>query len=83
MSMKGELPMNRRSVTVVVVVVLCAVGFAYGQGWLDWSRPDTDVDSKVSASQTLDQASLKQDAVQVAEQSSEATSLPASGAGAR
>ena len=31
--------MNRTSITIVVVVLLCAAGFAYSQGWLDWSRP--------------------------------------------
>jgi hypothetical protein len=26
--------MNRRSITLVIVVVLCAIGFAYDLGWL-------------------------------------------------
>jgi hypothetical protein len=30
--------MNRRSTTLVIVVALCAVGFAYGQGWLTRSN---------------------------------------------
>ena len=55
--------MNRKSVTIVVVVVLCAAGFAYSQGWFDWSRPGTEIESNtVSASQALDQDKTKVDA---------------------
>ena len=35
---KGKLVMNRRSITLVIVVVLCMIGFAYGQGWLTRSN---------------------------------------------
>ena len=58
--------MDRRSITIVIVVVLCAVGFAYGQGWLDWSRTGTEMESnKVSVNQALDQEKMKEDAVLV------------------
>ena len=56
--------MNRRSITVVVVIVLCAVGFAYGQGWLHWSRTGAEIESnKVGAHQALNQEKVKEDAV--------------------
>lgn len=35
--------MNRRSITLVIVVVLCAVAFAYGQGWLERSHTGNDI----------------------------------------
>jgi hypothetical protein len=37
--------MNRKSVTVVVVVVLCAAGFAYSQGWFSRSSVSSDAES--------------------------------------
>ena len=41
--------MNRTSITIVVVVILCAVGFAYSQGWFDWRAPAAEMESnKVS-----------------------------------
>ena len=59
--------MNRKSVTVVVVVVLCAAGFAYSQGWFDRSSGGTETQGDtVSANQALDQDNTKADAVPVA-----------------
>ena len=37
-AIQEQRPMNRTSITIVIVVLLCAGGFAYSQGWLDWSR---------------------------------------------
>jgi hypothetical protein len=64
-SQKGRrLFMNRRSITIVVAVVLCAVGFAYGQGWLHWSRPSIETESdKAGIHQSLDQQKVKNVAV--------------------
>ena len=46
--------MNRRSITLVVVVVLCVVGFAYGQGWIHWSSTGAATESsKNNAHQEL------------------------------
>ena len=39
MSIKEQGPMNRTSITIVVVVLLIAAGLAYNQGWFNWSRP--------------------------------------------
>jgi hypothetical protein len=56
--------MDRRSITIVIVVILCAVGFAYGQGWLRWSRTGAETESnKVGTHQALDQPKMKNDAV--------------------
>jgi len=56
--------MNRRSITMVVEVVLCAVGFAYGQGWLHWSHTGAAIESnKVNAHQELSKGTVKEDAV--------------------
>ena len=55
--------MNRKSVTIVIVVVLCAAGFAYSQGWFDRSRPGTETQGDtVSANEALDQDNTKADA---------------------
>jgi hypothetical protein len=55
-----EAPMNRTPITIVVVVILCAVGFAYSQGWLNMSRPAPEIDTtKVSTSQMLNEDNSK------------------------
>jgi hypothetical protein len=38
MSIRERFPMTRTSVTMVVVVVLCAGGFAYNHGWFNWTE---------------------------------------------
>ncbi|MEX0612537.1 MAG: hypothetical protein WD738_15400 [Pirellulales bacterium] len=64
--------MDRKSITVVIVVLLCAAGFAYSQGWFDWSRPGTEMESsKVSADQTLDQDKARGAADKVSEKPTE------------
>jgi hypothetical protein len=56
MSFKEQLPENRTSITLVALVMLCAAGFAYSQGWFSWSRPGTEMESNtVGTSQVLDQ----------------------------
>ena len=64
--------MDRKSITVVVVVLLCAAGFAYSQGWFDWSRPHTELQSNtVSTDQALDQDKTKADAVPLSQETTE------------
>ena len=58
--------MDRKSITVVVVVILCAIGFAYSYGWFSPSSVGSDTESdKVTANQTVDQEKTKEDAVPV------------------
>jgi hypothetical protein len=77
MSIKEQLPTNRTSITIVVVVLLCAVGFAYSQGWFNWSSSGYEMESnKVGADQTMDQERIKEDAVQVTQTASEAAATP-------
>lgn len=69
MLMKGESPMNRKSITVVVVVLLCAVAFGFSRGWFTRSSPGPEVESnKIKANQALDQKKMKVDAMQVTQQ---------------
>jgi hypothetical protein len=35
MEIKQQAPMNRTTVTIVGVVLLCGAGLAYSQGWFD------------------------------------------------
>ena len=77
MSIKEQLPVNRTSITMVVVVVLCAVGFAYGQGWLNWSSAGYEMESnKVGTEQTFGQGKANEDAVQVTQTVSEPAATP-------
>jgi hypothetical protein len=67
MSIRERSPMSRTSITVVVVL-LCAAGYAYMQGWFDRSRPGTEIESnKVSTNQTVEQQNTINDAAQVTE----------------
>ncbi len=60
--------MNRTPITIVVVVILCAIGFAYSQGWLNMSRPAAEMEgAQVGTSQMTDQDESKADAVQVSQ----------------
>jgi hypothetical protein len=62
--------MNRRSITVVVV--LCVVGLAYGHGWLHPSRTGDKLERyMVSAHEALDQQKVKVDAVRATRQTAE------------
>lgn len=54
MSSQQRSSMTRTWITVVVVL-LCAAGFAYSQGWFDWSRSAAEIKSdKASANQALE-----------------------------
>lgn len=69
--------MNRRSITLVILVVLCAFGFAYGQGWIHWSRTGAAIESnKSGVHHTLDQQKTEKDSVQVAPHGTEPATTP-------
>jgi hypothetical protein len=72
MSIEEKVPMSRTSITIVVVVLLCAAGFAYSQGWFNWSNSSYERQSdKVSTGQTIDQEETKVDAARVTQQTKE------------
>jgi hypothetical protein len=59
--------MSRNSITVVVVLI-CAALYAYSQGWFDWSRPGTEIEStKVSTNQAVEQQNTTKNAAQATE----------------
>ena len=63
MSIEEKVPMSRTSITIVVVVLLCAAGFVYSQGWFNWSNSGYEMESnKVGTEQTIDQEKTKVDA---------------------
>ena len=67
MSIRERSPMSRTSITVVVVL-LCAAGYAYMQGWFDWSRPGTEFESnKVSTNQAVEPQNTTKNAAQATE----------------
>jgi hypothetical protein len=67
MSIQERSPMNRNSITVVVVL-LCAAGYAYSQGWFDLSRPSAEIESnKVSTEQAVEQQSTNRNAADATE----------------
>jgi hypothetical protein len=69
--------MNRRTITIVIVVILCAVGFAYGQGWLHWSRADAKTENnKADTHQASDQHSMKNVAPPLTPKSAEPAVMP-------
>jgi hypothetical protein len=64
MSIRESSPMRRNSIAVVVVL-LCAAGYAYMQGWFDRSRSGTEIESnKVSTNQAVEQQSNTKDAAE-------------------
>jgi len=72
MSIEEKVPMSRTSITIVVVVLLCAAGFVYSQGWFNWSNSSYEVESDtVSTGQTIDQEKTKVDAARVTQQTKE------------
>ncbi len=69
--------MNRRSITIVTVVILGAVGFAYGQGWLHWTRAGADTQSNtVDTNQASDQQKMKNDAPPLTPEAPEPAATP-------
>ena len=70
--------MNRKYITVVVVVVLCVVAFGFSKGWFSPSSPSSDTQSnKDSANQALDQDQANEDVAEVAETTTEPTGTAA------
>jgi hypothetical protein len=64
--------MDRKSITVVGAVVLCAAWFAYSFGWFDWSRTSTETRSNtVSTDQALEQDKTKADAMPLTQETAE------------
>ena len=73
---KGELGMNRRSITLVIVIIVCAVWFAYGQNWLQ-PRTGAEIESNsFGAHPALDQEKTHEDAVRVTPPATEPTATP-------
>jgi cell division protein FtsL len=72
MSIEEKVPMSRTSITIVVVILLCAAGFVYSQGWFNWSSSSYEVESDtVSTDQIIDQEKTKVDAAHVTQQTKE------------
>ena len=72
MSIEEKVPMSRTSITIVVIVLLCAAGFVYSQGWFNWSNSSYEMESdKVGTEQTIDQEKTKEDAAHVTQQTNE------------
>ena len=66
MSIEEKVPKNRTSITIVVVVLLCAAGFAYSQGWFDWSSPGIEMESNsVGTNQKIGSEKTNEDAVRL------------------
>jgi hypothetical protein len=78
MAIQEQRPMNRTSITVVIVVLLCAASFAYSQGWLDWSRPSREVieSKKANVRQELEIHKASGDGVPVTPQATESLARP-------
>ena len=72
MPMIEQVPMSRTSMTIVAVVVLCAAGFAYSQGWFNWSNSSSGVESdRVGTEQLIDQKNTNEAISPVAQQTTE------------
>ena len=77
MSIEEKVPMSRKSITIVVLVLLCAAGFAYSQGWFGWSSSSYETESnEVSTEQRIDQEKMKDDAAPVTQQTKESAATP-------
>ena len=74
---KGELGMNRRSITLVIVIIVCAVWFAYGQQLASNLRTGAEIESNsFGAHPALDQEKTHEDAVRVTPPATEPTATP-------
>jgi hypothetical protein len=77
MSVEEKVPMSRTSITMVVLVLLCVAGFAYSQGWLNWSNSSYEMESeKTGTEQTIDQENMKNDATPAKQQTNESAATP-------
>lgn len=66
MSIEEKAPMNRTSITIVVVVVLSAAALAYSQGWFNWASSNDGMESNtVRTDQKIDQEKMNEDAVRL------------------
>ena len=69
---------SRSYITLVVVVLLCAAGLAYSQGWFNWSSSSQEIEgNKVGTGQTLDQENTNVNAVPVAQKTTGPAATPA------
>jgi hypothetical protein len=77
MSIEEKVPVSRTSITIVVIVLLCAAGFAYSQGWFNWSSSGSGVESDtVSADQMIDQDGIKEVTPGATQQMTETAATP-------
>ena len=66
MSIEEQGPMNRTSITIVVVVLLFAAWLAYSQGWFNWSGSSYETESNtVRTDQRIDQEKTNEDVVRL------------------
>jgi hypothetical protein len=76
MPIQKRFPVSRTSITAVVLL-LCAVGFAYSQGWFNLSRPSAEIESeKVSTDQTFESRNSTEGTVQPTPQATEPVAEP-------
>jgi hypothetical protein len=72
MSIVKQEPMSRTSITIVVVVLLCAAGFAYSQGWFNWSSSSYEMENnQVGTDQRIDPEKTNEDVAHVTQQTKE------------
>jgi hypothetical protein len=79
MSVVQQTPMktSRTYLTLAVVVVLCAAGLAYSQGWFNWTSSRYEVDgNKVGTEQSIDQ-NAEMDVVPVTQPTTNPAATPA------
>jgi hypothetical protein len=64
---------NRTSITIFVVVLLCAASYAYSQGWFNWARPGDEAmeSNKPSTSQKSETQRTNGDIVPVTPKATE------------
>ena len=66
MSITEQGPINRTSITIVVVVLLFVAWLAYGQGWFNRSGSSYETESNaVRTDQRIDQEKMNEDAVRL------------------
>lgn len=59
MSIGEKVSMSRASITIMVLVVLCGAALAYSQGWLNWSKPNSESESNdISTEQRIGEAEM-------------------------
>lgn len=77
MSVEEKVPMSRMSITIVVVILLCAAGFAYSQGWFNWTTTSYETGSnEVGTEQTVDQENVQGETAPVTQQTNKPVATP-------